>query len=64
MTRRYLPALLVCLVVVAGVALVAAGQSMLGAPAGRASTDTVRLGPEPGQQIGPYLAGLPARLPA
>src|SRR4051812_12367114 len=64
MIRRYLPALLVCVIVVAGVALVAAGQSMLGAPAGRTSTDAVRLGPEPGQQLDAYLATLPARLPA
>lgn len=63
MTRRYLPALLVCLLVVAGVALVAARQSMLGAPAGTASTDAERLGPEPGQRVAAYLAALPGRLP-
>lgn len=63
MTRRYVPALLICLVVVAGVAFVAARQSMLGAPAGMESTDAVRLGPEPGQQVAAYLAALPGRLP-
>ena len=63
MTRRYLPALLVCLLVVAGAAFVAARQSMLGAPAGRVSTDAERLGPEPGQQVAAYLAALPGRLP-
>lgn len=64
MIRRYLPAVLVCLLVLAGVSLVAARQPMLGAPQGRASTDAVRLGPEPGQRVAAYLAGLPARLPA
>jgi hypothetical protein len=64
MIRRYVPALLVCVLVVAGVALVAARQSMLGAPAGRTSTDAERLGPEPGQQVAAYLATLPGRLPA
>lgn len=64
MTRRHLPALLVCLLVVAGVALVAARQSMLGAPEGRTSTDAFRLGPEPGQRVADYVAQLPGRLPA
>lgn len=63
MTRRHLPALLLCLLVLAGVAFVAARQSMLGAPAGVPSTDAFRLGPEPGQQIPAYLAALPGRLP-
>lgn len=56
--------MLICLVVVAGIAFVAARQSILGAPAGRTSTDAYRLGPEPGQQVGAYLAALPGRLPA
>lgn len=63
MTRRHLPALVVCLVLVTGVAFVAARQSMLGAPAGLESTDAFRLGPEPGQQVSAYLAELPGRLP-
>jgi hypothetical protein len=63
MIRRYLPALLVCLVVMAAVALVSARQSMLGAPSGPTSTDAVRLGPEPGQQVAAYLAALTDRLP-
>lgn len=62
--RRYLWALGVLLVALLGVAWVAGRQSMAGAPAGADSLDAVRLGPEAGQPVAGYLAGLPARLPA
>jgi hypothetical protein len=65
MTRRSYPlALLVIAMIVLGVAWVAGRQSMLGAPAGPRSSDAVRLGPESGQPVPAYLAGLASRLPA
>jgi hypothetical protein len=60
---RLLPALACALVVLLGVAWVAGRQSLAGDPDRPASLDAVRLGPDPGQRVADYLAGLPARLP-
>ncbi|MBO0877679.1 MAG: hypothetical protein J2P19_30245, partial [Pseudonocardia sp.] len=63
--RRFWPALACVLVVLLAVAWVAGRQSLVGASGGPPrSWDAERLGPEPGQPVAAYLAGLPARLPA
>jgi len=63
-SRRPLwPALLCALLVLLAVAWVAGRQSLQGAPDQPASLDAVRLGPDPGEPVAGYLAGLPARLP-
>jgi len=63
-SRRPLwPALLCALLVLLAVAWVAGRQSLQGAPDQPATLDAVRLGPDPGESVAGYLAGLPARLP-
>jgi len=63
-SRRPLwPALLCALLVLLAVAWVAGRQSVQGAPDQVGSLDAVRLGPDPGESVADYLAGLPARLP-
>jgi hypothetical protein len=56
-------ALLCVAIVLLGVAWVAGRQSLVGTGGPAPSLDAVRLGPDPGQSIPGYLAGLPARLP-
>ncbi|HEY0576369.1 MAG TPA: hypothetical protein VGD73_19890 [Pseudonocardia sp.] len=63
-SRRPLwPALLCVLLVLLAVAWVAGRQSLQGAPDQPTSLDAIRLGPDPGEPVEGYLAGLPARLP-
>jgi hypothetical protein len=50
-------------VVTVAMAWVAGRQSLVGAAAAPRSLDAVRLGPDPGQPVAEYLAGLPAHLP-
>jgi hypothetical protein len=64
MTRRQFVLSLLCVAMVAvAVAWVAGRQSPVGTAAAPRSLDAVRLGPDPGQPVAEYLAGLPAHLP-
>jgi hypothetical protein len=62
MSRRgRIGALVACVLAVLAVAWYAGSQS--GTPAPVAPTGSVRLGPDPGEDVAAYLAGLPADLP-
>ena len=61
--RRSALAVLCILMVGLGVAWFAGRQSPADSSARPRSSDAVRLGPNPGQRVGDYLAALPAHLP-
>ncbi|HVL83077.1 MAG TPA: hypothetical protein VM367_02100 [Pseudonocardia sp.] len=61
--RRRVLALLACVVVGLAVAWYAGSRAPGGASGPPPAVGAVRLGPEPGQDVAGYLAGLPARLP-
>jgi hypothetical protein len=61
--RQYVVAVLCIAVVALGVAWVAGRQSERAGHAPPPSLDAERLGPDPGEPVAGYLAGLPARLP-